>query len=133
VVDRGWLEEQLSAGRSIESIAREVDRDPSTVSYWLKKHGLTSSHAGRHAARGRIDRAQLADLVAQGLSIRGIADRVGVSYTTVRHWLRRHGLETRRAARLRTTDTDADEPLLHCPDHGFVPHVRGRRWLPSMP
>jgi hypothetical protein len=124
-VDRGWLEEQLAAGRSIESIAREVDRDPSTVSYWIHKHGLVSSHAERHAARGGIGRDALEDLVAEGLSIRQIANRLALSYTTVRHWLRRHGLETRRATRLRTADVDGLEPLLHCPEHGYVPHVRG--------
>jgi transposase len=124
-VDRGWLEEQLSAGRSIESIAREVGRHPSTVAYWLRKYGLTSSHAERHATRGGIERELLEDLVAEGLSIRRIADRLGLSYATVRHWLRRYGLETRRATRLRTADIDGFEPLLHCPEHGFVPHVRG--------
>jgi Homeodomain-like domain len=124
-VDRGWLEEQLSAGRSIDSIAREVDRDPSTVSYWAHKYGLVSSHAERHAARGGIERNVLEDLVAEGLSIRRIADRLDLSYTTVRHWLRRYGLETNRAKRLRTADIDGLEPLLHCSTHGFVAHVRG--------
>jgi hypothetical protein len=32
-MDRAWLHEQLAAGRSIESLAREVGRDPSTVAY----------------------------------------------------------------------------------------------------
>ena len=38
-MDAGWLAEQLEAGRSIESIAREAGRDPSTVAYWVNKHG----------------------------------------------------------------------------------------------
>jgi transposase len=124
-VDRGWLKEQLSAGRSIESIAREVDRHASTVAYWVQKHGLVSSHAERHAARGGIEREVLEELVAEGLSIRRMADRLDLSYTTVRHWLRRYGLETRSAKRLQTADIDGREPLLHCSEHGFVPHVRG--------
>jgi Homeodomain-like domain len=124
-VDRGWLKEQLDAGRSIESLAREVGRDPSTVSYWVHKYDLRSSHAERHAARGGIERERLEDLVAEGLSIRRIADRLGLSYATVRHWLRRCGLQTRRAMRLKAADLDGLEPVLHCPDHGFVPHVRG--------
>jgi hypothetical protein len=106
-------------------MAREVDRDPSTVSYWLKKHGLISSHAERHAARGPLARDLLAELVEQGLTTRQIAAEVDRSQATVRHWLRRYGLETHRAARLRTPDTGAGEPLLHCANHGFVPHVRG--------
>ena len=44
-MDAGWLTEQLEAGRSIESIARETGRDPSTVAYWVNKHGLASEHA----------------------------------------------------------------------------------------
>jgi transposase-like protein len=51
-MEREWLAERLEAGVSIEAIAREVGRHPSTVSYWARKHGLTSSHAARHAARG---------------------------------------------------------------------------------
>ena len=51
-MDRDWLEAQLAAGRSIESIAREVGKHPSTVGYWVKKHGLRSQHAAKHAARG---------------------------------------------------------------------------------
>jgi IS30 family transposase len=31
-MDRAWLASQLDAGRSIESIAREVGKHPSTVS-----------------------------------------------------------------------------------------------------
>ena len=58
-MDRAWLGAQLEAGRSIESLAREAGRHPSTVAYWVNKHGLSSSHARRHAARGGIDRATL--------------------------------------------------------------------------
>jgi IS30 family transposase len=39
-MDRTWLASQLAAGRSIESIAREVGKHPSTVAYNVKKHGL---------------------------------------------------------------------------------------------
>ena len=50
---------RLEEGRSIESIARETGRAPSTVAYWVNKHGLASKHAPKHAARGPIDRARL--------------------------------------------------------------------------
>ena len=39
-MDKNWLETQLAAGRSIESIAREVGKHPSTISHWVAKHGL---------------------------------------------------------------------------------------------
>jgi IS30 family transposase len=51
-MDPDWPEAQLTAGRSIESIAREVGKHPSTISYWLKKHGLRSRYAQLHARRG---------------------------------------------------------------------------------
>src|SRR5215204_4678642 len=103
-MDRGWLEAQLSAGRSIESIAREVDHDPSTVSYWVRKHGLTSARAERHASRGGIERSVLTELIEQGLTTREIAARVDRSQATVRHWLREYGLRTRRAREPRIQD-----------------------------
>ena len=95
------LAAQLQSGRSIESIAGELGRDPSTVAYWVEKHGLASTHASRHAARGGIPREQLEALVDDGLTVRAIAERVGMSYGTVQHWLRKHGLKTRRGARPR--------------------------------
>jgi IS30 family transposase len=86
MVEREWLAERLEAGASIEAIAREVGRDPSTVSYWIRKHGLKSAHAERHAARGPIERELLAEIVACDLPVRDMADVLGRSPTTVRHW-----------------------------------------------
>ena len=71
-MDRSWLERELRSARSIESIAREVGRAPSTVSYWVAKHGLVSSHAAKRAARGGIAREELEPLVAAGLSMRAM-------------------------------------------------------------
>ena len=126
-MDRGWLKEQLAAGRSIESIAREVNRDPSTVSYWVHKHGLVSSYAERHAARGGIERDLLTAVVACGLPIRDMAEIMGRSPATIRYWLAKYGLETPRAIRLRVRRTplppDASPDLGMCPDHGPTPFV----------
>jgi transposase len=102
-MDREWLKERLEEGRSIESIAREVGRHPSTVAYWAHRFEIVSAHAPRHAARGGIARGTLEALLAEGMTIRGIAERLDVSGTTVRHWLARYGLETARASRLRAT------------------------------
>jgi transposase len=127
-MERAWLERELAAGRSIESIAREVARDPSTVAYWANKHGLTSQHAPKHAARGGIPRETLEALVAAGLPIRAMAERLGVSYTSVRHWLRRYGLVTPRGAKLASTKAartaGVSDAILTCPLHGPTRHVR---------
>jgi transposase-like protein len=119
-MDREWLASQLEAGRSLESIAREVGRAPSTVAYWASKHGLTSTHAARHAARGGIARAELEALVAAGLSTRAIAGHLGCSQATVRHWLARHGLATER---VRPPD-GVNEVSRTCPTHGPTLFVR---------
>src|SRR5215218_9883964 len=124
VMEREWLARQLAAGRSIEAIAREVDRDPSTVAYWVAKHGLTSTHAKKHAARGGIAREQLEPLVTAGLSIRAIGERLGVSYATVRHWLERHDLKTRRAVEPRGSQVRTIER--ECPVHGLTTFGRRR-------
>jgi hypothetical protein len=123
-MDRAWLEHQLGAGRSIEAIAREVDRDPSTVAYWVDKHGLVSIHAEKHAARGGIAREQLEPLVTAGLSIRAIGERLGVSYATVQHWLKKHGLKTRRSVEPRGSDARTIERK--CPVHGLTTFGRRR-------
>jgi transposase-like protein len=116
------LAEQLAGGASIEAIARELGRDPSTVSYWTRKHGLASTHAPRHAARGPVERELLAELVEQGLTTREIAARVDRSQATVRHWLREYGLRTRRAREPRTQDVH--EVQRNCATHGVTTFVR---------
>ena len=127
-MDAAALAAQLAEGRSIESIARESGRAASTVAYWVNKHGLTSSHAVRHAPRGGIERAQLVALVEEGLSIRQIAARLSVSYSTVRHWLAKHEITTPRARRLAETAparfAGAETTEAECPTHGLTTFIR---------
>ena len=127
-MEASWLASQLESGRSIESIARETGKSASTVAYWVNKHGLTSPHAARHRARGGLTREQLAPLVSAGVPIRSMAEQLGVSYTTVRHWLRRHGLVTERGRRLAGTrdmrEAGVDAGIADCPVHGPTRHVR---------
>jgi transposase len=127
-MNRKALAAQLAEGRWIEAIARESGRAASTVAYWVNKYGLASAHAARHARRGGIEREPLAVLVEQGLSIRAMAESLGVSYMTVRHWLGRFGLQTPRARRLAWTAaaraTSAHEAVVDCPVHGPTRHLR---------
>lgn len=121
-MDRDWLEAQLTAGRSIEEIARETGRHPSTVAYWIEKYGLESVHAERHRPRGGIARETLEELIDEGLSVRAIAAELEVGYATVQHWLKRHGLRTHRGARPR--GVTGDHELRDCPIHGETRYVR---------
>src|SRR3954453_20785534 len=93
-MDRDWLGARVGRRGAIEGIAREVGRDPSTVAHWVNKYELRSRHAARHAARGALSREDLEPLVASGMSIRQIARELERSPTTIRHWLRQHGLRT---------------------------------------
>jgi len=139
-MERDWLEAQLAAGRSIESVAHEVGKHPSTVAYWVKKHGLRSTHASKHAARGGIAHGVLEPLVAEGWSVRAIARHLGVSYATVQHWIGRYGLTTRRAARLKASAGARREGLAggrpRLPATRFDllrPEERRRLPMPSLP
>jgi transposase-like protein len=127
-MEREWLRERLVGGASIEAIARELGRHPSTVSYWARKHGLTSTHAPRHAARGGIDRELLAEVVACDLSVRDMAEVFERSPSTIRHWLRRHRLASgptlRRAAVAAADAAGQRELQLPCQHHGVTRYVR---------
>lgn len=130
-MDKERLADRLAAGDSIEAIARDVGRHPSTVAYWVGKHGLRSSHADRHAARGGVARERLAPLVEEGLTIRAIAAKLGVSGATVRHWLGVHGLQTRRAtngqAVRASRRVEEDRVTADCPVHGPTAFVGSDR------
>src|SRR5437660_4632497 len=92
--DKQSLELLLGHGLSIERIAKRFGKDPSTVSYWMKKSGLESPYKDKHAAKGGIDRERLEELVEAGMTIAQIAGELGRSTGTVRHWMRRFGLQT---------------------------------------
>jgi transposase-like protein len=133
-MDKQSLALLLGQGLSIERIAKRFGKDPSTISYWLKKHGLKSPHADKHAAKGGIERGLLEELVESGMTIAEIAGEVGLSKGTVRHWLRRYGLKTRRARGERLELSRAGkragllEVMMPCPHHGesaFILEGRG--------
>jgi hypothetical protein len=124
-MDRAELQGYLDQGLSFEAIGRLLDRDPSTVAYWARKHGLQSPHAKRHAAKGPIPRDRLEKLVDEGLSIRAIAQALERTPTTVRHWLRVHGLRTARRRHPANDGSDgASRIIRRCTRHGQTEFVR---------
>jgi len=126
-MDRALLANLLAAGLSLDAIAREVRRSPSTVSYWLDKHGLEANGAVRFAARGGLSHQQLAPLVSEGLSVPAIARRLDCSAGMVRRWLDHHGLQTTQSsnrARARAALQRGERTtVLICSRHGEALHV----------
>lgn len=51
-MDRASLEQLLDSGLSLAAIGRRFDKDPSTVGYWVKKHGLRAIGSEKYAPRG---------------------------------------------------------------------------------
>ncbi len=59
-MERAVLESWIGDGLSLDEMGRRAGRHPSTVSYWMRKHGLAAVGAEMHRARGRLDRDELA-------------------------------------------------------------------------
>jgi hypothetical protein len=104
----------------MEDIAREVGKNPSTVAYWVNKHGLSSPHSQRHRARGRVDEGVLAELVEQGLSVRQIGQALKLSASSVRHWLNKYGLKTQPARYTLRGIPKRPTIFRECSRHGWV-------------
>ncbi len=117
-MDRAVLEQMLGEGLSLAEIGRRMGRHEATVSYWLKRHGLRAAHWRRHAPKGPLERAQLASLVAEGMSTTQIAEVLGRSKGCVRHWLREYDLTTVWAERQRALCAGQRAMTLSCPRHG---------------
>jgi transposase len=118
-MDKERLVLWVSEGLSLEQIGRLVGRHPSTVAYWLAKYGLSAPGREKHAARGPIERAELTALVESGASIAEIAETLRRGTNSVRHWLRRYGLETAATTRRRATrNSPAHSQLMVCRHHG---------------
>lgn len=93
-MDQESLRLLLAQGMSVERIAQRFGRHPSTVSYWMNKHGLEAPNREKHAARGGIDREELEGYVEAGMTIAEIGAAVGLSKSAVRHWLAKYQLRT---------------------------------------
>jgi len=127
-MDRASLEQLLSQGLSLAEIGRRHDLHESTVGYWVEKHRLRAVNRDKHAAKGGLTRENLEPLVEQGASIAQIAEAVGRSKTTVRHWLREYGLRTRRGEwRHESIDMEGvsmDVVRRECSQHGLTDFKR---------
>jgi hypothetical protein len=90
------LEGYLAEGLSLEQIGKRVGRNPSTISYHLKKHGLKPVNQGKHASRGPIPELKLRTLAMEGKSVRAMGQELGRSPSTVRYWLKKYEIEVHR-------------------------------------
>ena len=121
-MDRDSLELLLVRGNSVEEISRRFGKDPSTVAYWMDKHGLEPVNREKHRSRGGLERERLEQLVDAGMTIAEIAAEVDRSKATVRHWLLRYGLRTQNAQRVEQQRAAREAGLvtveLTCPVHG---------------
>jgi hypothetical protein len=94
-MDRDLLERYLDEGLSLAEIGLLVNRDASTVGYWLKRYGMTANGQRKHASRGALERDQLTPLIDRGMTIAEIASAIDRSPATVRYWLGKYSLQTR--------------------------------------
>jgi transposase len=122
-MEKEFLEQCLAEGMSLEAIGQRVDKHESTVSYWLKKHGLDAARAEKHAARGAISKEELERLLAAGLSLREIAHRSDRSLATIRHWVKRYALKP-APRRKRADEHGPREMPSQCKRHGSTLFVR---------
>jgi transposase-like protein len=120
------LKRFLEEGLSLREIGRRVGRDPSTVGYWVRKHGLFANGHSKHAPRGGVARERLVALVEQGLTRAQMASELGCSTSTVAHWLRKHGLKSIRA-RQTFVATSEREAIGTCRTHGRTRFIREGR------
>ena len=64
-MDREALRVLLKQGESVERIAARFRRHPSTVAYWIAKHGLEANGRETPAAKGGPDPQVLEGVIDQ--------------------------------------------------------------------
>lgn len=125
-MEKEFLEACLAEGMSLEAIGKRAGKHESTVSYWLKKHGLVAAKAEKHSAKGAPSREEMERLLAGGLSLREIAHRLDRSLATTRHWMRKY--ELKPAPRRKRGSKDGPREMeSRCRHHGETHFVREGR------
>jgi transposase len=128
-MEEAFLEDCLAQGMSLEAIGEQVGKHPSTVGYWLKKHGLAACGATKYARRGALRKDKLEALAGRGATVAEMAERLDRNPSTIRYWLRRYeiGIVNRRGSRRRRGSGSRFETF-ECGRHGttdFVLEGRG--------
>ncbi|TML27070.1 MAG: hypothetical protein E6G30_07550 [Actinobacteria bacterium] len=126
-MQREELARLLEGGLSLEAIGRRVGRHPSTVSYWLGKHGLTANGAPKYGRESAIDIADLRQLLDRGLAVTEIAQRLESTPSRIRRAMKKAGLASRqernrRLVRAALARGDRVAALV-CLHHGPCDHV----------
>jgi DNA-binding transcriptional ArsR family regulator len=117
---RRFLEDCLAEGMSLEAIGELAGKHPSTVSYWLKKHGLEANGARKYARRGSLCAEQLKPLVDSGATLSEMAERLNRSPTTIRYWLARYGIRSPNGCGPRRRRGDGKTAIFECRHHGHT-------------
>ena len=97
-MEKARLEAYLREGLSLTQIGAVESKHPSTIGYWLKQHGLKPS-GEKYGRRVDIEESLLRALVAEGLPVREMAERLGTSPSTIDRKLRDLGISKRWGSR----------------------------------
>jgi transposase len=123
-MDKRFLEGCLDEGMSLKAIGERVGKHPSTVGYWLKKHGLTALGAAKYARRGPVCRTELRSLAGGGATVAEMAVRLDRSESTIRYWLRRYEIDAVNRREPRRWCGDGPRiATFECPRHGVTEFV----------
>lgn len=128
-MDKGFLEDCLAKGMSLEAIGETAGKHPSTVGYWMQKHDLMANGAKKYARRGAVARDELKVLVDNDATLVEIAEALDRSVSTVRYWLARYEIKTTRLGGPRRRIGDGSKTAtFDCRKHGrteFILEGRG--------
>lgn len=126
-MQKEFLEECLGEGLSLEAIGKKTGKHESTVSYWMKKHGLEATRVEKHAAKGAPPRDELERFLRRGMSLREIAKEMDRSLATIRYWMQKYELKVPPHRHVRPAG-DRRQATMDCRWHGptdFVLEGRG--------
>jgi transposase len=128
-MERELLEHYLKQGLTLREIGERTGKHLTTVGYWIKRHGLRAANADRFAPKqSAITEERLEELVGQGASLNDLSEVLGLSKSSVRHWLHKYDLETsgmgwRRQQTRRAREAGLKHITRNCAHHGMTTFI----------
>jgi transposase len=97
-----------ASGKTLKDLAEQYKVSMPTVRNWLKNSGVQLRPKGSTPLSprgGKIKEAEVRQLVAEGIDLKHIADKLGVTEMAIHRWVRRWGIHTpRRNVKQHTDD-----------------------------
>lgn len=96
-VDKETISNLYNSGRTQKQLAKLYNVSESSILVFMRKHNIQARPTGRRE-KIKLDKAEISRLYEEGLSMKTIANKLGVTSLKVHKFMKEHDIKSRNRA-----------------------------------